>query len=240
MPDTTTNLPAPRVPMIDERTGFISREWYKFFNNLFTLTGSGRSGASITDVLVELGSATASASLDQLAATEANIQAALVAPPPSVPVNPAYGLFSSSVNQTGGSTTTAYAVTYDTTVLSRGVRVVSNSRLTVSQAGLYQIEVHLNASNSGGPAATIEAWLAKNGTNIPNTGAHVGLAAITRAATDILSYQVAMSDGDYLEVYWRQDNLSATLEAVAAAASPTRPANPSAIVTMSLISSTLY
>jgi hypothetical protein len=36
-----TQIPAPRVPIIDERTGLISREWFRFFNNLFTLLGSG-------------------------------------------------------------------------------------------------------------------------------------------------------------------------------------------------------
>lgn len=37
-----TNIPAPRVPLIDQRTGFVSREWFAFFSNIFTLTGSGQ------------------------------------------------------------------------------------------------------------------------------------------------------------------------------------------------------
>lgn len=45
-----TSIPAPRVPFIDERTGLISREWYRFFLNLFTLTGSGTTDASWTDL----------------------------------------------------------------------------------------------------------------------------------------------------------------------------------------------
>ena len=36
MPNTT-NIPAPRVPFIDQRTGLMSREWYRFFFNQFTL-----------------------------------------------------------------------------------------------------------------------------------------------------------------------------------------------------------
>jgi len=36
MPNTT-NIPAPRVPFIDPRTGLMSREWYRFFFNQFTL-----------------------------------------------------------------------------------------------------------------------------------------------------------------------------------------------------------
>ena len=34
-----TNIPAPRVSFIDERTGLISREWYRFLLNLFTRVG---------------------------------------------------------------------------------------------------------------------------------------------------------------------------------------------------------
>lgn len=51
MPDITS-IPAPRVPFIDERTGLISREWYRFMLNLFTLTGSGTSDVTITDLAV--------------------------------------------------------------------------------------------------------------------------------------------------------------------------------------------
>lgn len=45
-----TNITPPRVPLIDPRTGLISREWYRFFLNLFQLTGSGQNTASLTDL----------------------------------------------------------------------------------------------------------------------------------------------------------------------------------------------
>lgn len=47
-----TNIVAPRVPLIDERTGLISREWYRFFLNLFVLTGSGANVTSLLDLQV--------------------------------------------------------------------------------------------------------------------------------------------------------------------------------------------
>jgi hypothetical protein len=45
-----TNIPAPRVNFIDERTGLMSREWYRFFLNLFTLTGGGTNPTSLEDL----------------------------------------------------------------------------------------------------------------------------------------------------------------------------------------------
>ena len=44
-----TQIPAPRVDFIDQRTGLMSREWYRFFLNLFTLTGSGANATAIED-----------------------------------------------------------------------------------------------------------------------------------------------------------------------------------------------
>jgi len=47
-----TNIPAPRVNIIDERTGLISREWYRFFLNLFTLVGSGNNQTTLDDLQI--------------------------------------------------------------------------------------------------------------------------------------------------------------------------------------------
>jgi hypothetical protein len=52
MPNNITNIPAPRVPFIDDRTGLMAREWYRFFLNLFQLTGSGQSTSSLEDLQV--------------------------------------------------------------------------------------------------------------------------------------------------------------------------------------------
>lgn len=48
-----TPLPAPRVPIIDQRTGLMSREWYRFFLNLANLVGSGKNEISISDLLIQ-------------------------------------------------------------------------------------------------------------------------------------------------------------------------------------------
>jgi len=47
-----TNIPAPRVPFIDERTGLMAREWYRFFLNLFVLTGSGNNPVSLEELQI--------------------------------------------------------------------------------------------------------------------------------------------------------------------------------------------
>lgn len=45
-----TNIPSSRVEIIDSRTGLISREWYRFFLNLFQLTGGGSTDVTLEDL----------------------------------------------------------------------------------------------------------------------------------------------------------------------------------------------
>ena len=49
-PPNITNIPPPRVPIVDDRTGLMSREWYRFLLNIFTLTGGGSNFTSLQDV----------------------------------------------------------------------------------------------------------------------------------------------------------------------------------------------
>ncbi len=49
-PPNITNIPSNRVGIIDPRTGVMSREWYRFFLNLFTLAGGGSNQVSLDDL----------------------------------------------------------------------------------------------------------------------------------------------------------------------------------------------
>ena len=41
MPENTTQIPAARVPIWDTVTLYVTRPWYRFFYNVYTLLGSG-------------------------------------------------------------------------------------------------------------------------------------------------------------------------------------------------------
>ena len=41
MPNLNTQITPPRVPLTDERTGAVSREWYRWFYNIYNITGAG-------------------------------------------------------------------------------------------------------------------------------------------------------------------------------------------------------
>ena len=62
-----TNIIPPRVPLVDSRTGEISREWYRFFFNQYTKVGE--SGASLEDLQLD------PASFQQIAEMQKQIEA---------------------------------------------------------------------------------------------------------------------------------------------------------------------
>jgi hypothetical protein len=43
-----TNITPPRVALVDPETGYIAREWYRFFNNLFVICGNGSDNPTLT------------------------------------------------------------------------------------------------------------------------------------------------------------------------------------------------
>jgi len=47
MPDNITQIPAPRIPIWDAMTNYVTRAWYRYFYNLYAILGSGslRSGS---------------------------------------------------------------------------------------------------------------------------------------------------------------------------------------------------
>ena len=44
-----TQIPAPRVNIVDEKTGLISREWFRFLNNVYTIVGGENRGVILKD-----------------------------------------------------------------------------------------------------------------------------------------------------------------------------------------------
>jgi hypothetical protein len=47
-----TNIPAARVPFVDSSTGLMTREWYRFFYNIFLLSGGGTNQTTLNDLQI--------------------------------------------------------------------------------------------------------------------------------------------------------------------------------------------
>jgi len=149
-----------------------------------------------------------------------------------------------STNQTAASTTVAYAMTFNTTDYSLGASLSNSSRLNVSYSGLYNLQFSAQFVSSDSSIHDIDVWFRKNGTNIPNSNSRYSVpnkhGSINGHLITALNFFVALEKNDYLEIMWKTDNTGISLETLPAGTSPTRPAIPSVIATLSYLSSNGY
>ena len=156
-------------------------------------------------------------------------------------LNNPYGAFQDSTDQTAANTTTAYAITFDTTDFNNGVTLSNSSRLNVSQAGIYNIQFSVQLVNTTNASVDIDIWFRKNGTNIDKSNSRFGLAPRKSAGDPFhligaMNFFVSLDTNDYVELMWRTSDVGAYIEHYAASSTPTRPSIPSVIVTVTFVS----
>jgi hypothetical protein len=151
-----------------------------------------------------------------------------------------YGAFQDSTDQTAANTTTAYAVTFNTTDYSNGIYLSNNSRLNVRNYGIYNIQFSFQFKNTTNDSQDVDIWFRKNGSDIANSNSRFAMPA--RKSTGDPSHLIAamnffieMNANDYVEIMWRVTNTGVSLEHYGTSTSPTRPAIPSAIVTLTYV-----
>lgn len=152
-----------------------------------------------------------------------------------------YGAFQDSTDQTIASTTTAYPVTFNTTDFSNGVSVVSNSRLTVKSYGIYNVQFSLQFVNTDSQIQDVDVWFSKNGTNLDNSNSRFSVpskhGSIDGHLIAALNFWVELNANDYVEIVWSGTSTTLSIQQLPTQTSPTRPATPSAIVTVNFVSS---
>ena len=148
-----------------------------------------------------------------------------------------YGAFQDTTDQTAANTTTAYAVTLDTTDYSNGVYLSNSSRLNVRNYGIYNIQFSIQLKNTTNDSQDTDIWFRKNGTNVAGSNSRFSMPA--RKSTGDPSHLIAamnffleMNAGDYVEVMWRVSDVGVSIEQYPTSTSPTRPSIPSAIITL--------
>ena len=156
-------------------------------------------------------------------------------------MNTPHGAFQDSTDQTAANTTTAYAVTFNTTDFANGVTMASGSRITVADAGIWNLQFSIQFTNTTNASQDVDVWFRVNGTNAANSNSRFGFAP-RKGASDpyhtiaAMNYFLSLNATDYVEIMWRPTDVGVSIEQYAAGTSPTRPAVPSAIVTMSFVS----
>jgi len=156
-------------------------------------------------------------------------------------LNNPHGAFQDSTDQVAANTTTAYAITFNTTDFSNGVTIASSSRITVADSGIWNLQFSIQFTNTTNSAQDVDVWFRVNGTNVANSNSRFGFAPRKSPGDPYhtiaaMNYFVSLNATDYVEIMWRPTDVGVTIEQYAASSTPTRPAVPSAIVTVSFVS----
>jgi hypothetical protein len=169
------------------------------------------------------------------------IFAAILGPRGGKYINAPYGAFEDTTNQVAANTTTAYAVTFNTTNFSNGVTLSNLSRLNVAQAGIYNIQFSIQLKNTTNDGQDVDVWFRKNGANIANSNSRFHLPQRKSAGDPshliaALNFFASLAANDYVEIMWRPTDVGVSIEHFATSSSPTRPAVPSVIATLTFVS----
>ena len=245
-PINPTQLTPPRVALIDERSGAISREWYRFFLSLLTATQTNQDEielapdatsliASYDAMLETLAQATETqpdgASESDIAVIQSQLQALALSPPPKEFRSPRYGSFYDTTTQTAAVINTAYAMTFNTTDLSFGVtRGTPTSRIFVDRPNIYNVQFSAQVHKTSGGVGLIYVWLRKNGTNVPDSAGQIRIQGNDGEILAAWNYVIQLNAGDYIELMWEVDDTS--VELLAEVATGIHPSIPSVILTV--------
>jgi hypothetical protein len=197
-----------------------------------TLAGSGATTTTIYDERIGYNSVVLLMPITAAAADAANT---------ALP----YGAWQDSTTQSAASTTSAYAITLNTTDYAEGITLQSSSQFKVTYSGIYNIQFSLQLSNLANSTENVDVWFRVNGTDVPKSNSMFGLAP-RKTSTDpyhviaALNYFASLTANDYVQIMWATTSTSVTIEAQGTKTSPTRPSTPSAIVTMQYVSGDGY
>jgi len=136
-------------------------------------------------------------------------------------MNTPHGAFQDSTDQTAANTTTAYAVTFNTTDFSNGVTIASNSRITVADSGIWNLQFSIQFTNTTNASQDVDVWFRVNGTNVANSNSRFGFAPRKGVGDPYhiiaaINYFVSLNATDYVEIMWRPTDIGVQIEQYAA------------------------
>jgi hypothetical protein len=137
-----------------------------------------------------------------------------------------------TTDQTIDGPLTASVFEFNNVDFYNGITLVSGSRFTVSQSGVYNLEFSAQIDKTTGTKHDAYFWLRKNGINVSesNTVVTMGGGSSDKAVA-AWNFYVSASANDYYEIAWTADSTNVFLNATPAVPG-VFPAVPSIIATM--------
>jgi hypothetical protein len=143
-----------------------------------------------------------------------------------------YGAFYDTRTQSG-SANVSQSIQFNSTDYSEGVSIVSGSRITLQNVGIYNIQFSAQLVDTAAGDSIIHIWIKKNGQNVPNSAGRVFLQANKETIASWNYVVPATSPNDYYEFFWQSTDADARI--LYEAATGNIPAIPSIILTVTQV-----
>ena len=155
-----------------------------------------------------------------------------------------YGAFQDTTDQSIATITATANVTLNTTDYALGTSLVDGYKIKVDYSGLYNIQFSFQFVNTDSQIQDIDIWFRKNGSDIAGSNSKFSVpnkhGSVNGHLISSLNYYLELAKDDYVHIAWATTSTQVTLEQLAAQTTPTRPATPSAIVTIQYLSANSY
>jgi hypothetical protein len=146
-----------------------------------------------------------------------------------------HGSFYDTADQTNPVASQVNKMRLNTTDFASGVSIVSNSRITIANAGVYNIAFSAQFDKTDSGDDVVDIWLCKNGDPVANTNTQMTLVGNNGKHVAAWNFLVKANAGDYYELCWSSPDTAVFINYVTTQSSPTRPATPSVILTVNQI-----
>jgi hypothetical protein len=153
-----------------------------------------------------------------------------------------YGQWASLETQTG-SADTAYAMKLEVPVPELSGLYVGNNgsgfptRIYTEHTGLYNIQFSAQLHTTSNESCDFSVWFAMTGSNIVNSNTDFSIEKVSGGGFQVaaLNFLTPITSGSYVELYWSKTTANGQLQYKGTQSTPTRPATPSVIVTVTQV-----
>lgn len=132
--------------------------------------------------------------------------------------------------------TSGNAFTYDTTVDSRGVSVVSGSMIQVAQSGVYNIQFSVQLEKNSANKEDVDIWFRKNNVDVPWSATTIVVEGSSEKQVAAWNIFMSMDTNEYAQIMWHTDDTDAKAVAVSGQTNPPHADIPSIILTVNNVS----
>ena len=141
-----------------------------------------------------------------------------------------------TTTQVNPSASSGNAFTYNTTVDSRGISVVSGSMIQVAHSGVYNIQFSAQLEKQSANKDDVDIWLSKNGVGVPWSATTIVVEGSSDRQVAAWNFFLSMDANEHAELYWHSDDLDVVVLAASGHAVPAHPDIPSIILTVNNVS----